>query len=127
MFRENREIFKKVSVIVDAVIVAVCFLAAYYLREWIGNNHAWNLFPTNTFLKAGPVSLSRYFPLLVTSVLLWVTGLYLNGMYGEIRTKSLMKIGTIVFRSSFFFLVGFAALIFLFDMRFVGRLKRPSD
>ena len=106
----------------DAVIIALCFLAAYYLREWIGSNYKWDLFPTIKFLKEEPVSLSRYFPSMVISVLLWIAGLYFNGMYGEIRTKTLSRISAIVMRASFYFLVGFAALIFIFDIRFVGRL-----
>jgi exopolysaccharide biosynthesis polyprenyl glycosylphosphotransferase len=122
MFRENREFFKKISVFVDAVIVALCFLAAYYLREWIGSNYKWDLFPNIIFLKEGPVLLSKYFPLMVMSVLLWITGLYFNGMYGDIRTKSLAKITMVVLRSSLSVLVGIAVLIFVFDMRFVGRL-----
>ena len=119
MFKENREVLKKITVFVDAVIIGLCFLAAYYLREWIGSN---NIFPAIKYLKEAPVSLSRYFPLLVMAVLLWISGMYFNGMYGESRTKSLRKICGIVLRAAFYFLVGFGVLIFLFDFRFVGRL-----
>jgi exopolysaccharide biosynthesis polyprenyl glycosylphosphotransferase len=122
MFRENKEIYKKISVLVDAGVVAFCFLMAYYFRQRIGNNYAWDLFPNVKFLKEGPVALSRYFPLLVLSVLLWIAGLYLNGMYTGIWTKSLSRIGGIVTRASFYFLFGLGVLVFLFDMRFVGRL-----
>jgi exopolysaccharide biosynthesis polyprenyl glycosylphosphotransferase len=122
MFRENKEFLKKVSVFIDATIVALCFLAAYYVREWIGKNFSGDLFPKIKLFKEGSATLDRYFPLLVISVLLWIVGLYLNGMYGGIRTKSLAKISAIVMRASFYFLVGFGALIFVFDMKFVGRL-----
>jgi hypothetical protein len=33
MFRENIEVFKRKSVFADALIVAVCFLAAFYIRH----------------------------------------------------------------------------------------------
>ncbi len=122
MFREYREVLKKITVFFDAIIIALCFLGAYFLREWIGRNYSWDLFPILKFLKEGPVPLNRYFPILVISVLLWIPGLYFNGMYGEIRTKTLSKISAIVLRASLFFLVGFTAIIFLFDIRFVGRL-----
>jgi len=122
MFRESREVLKKVSVVLDAVIVALCFLAAFYIRDMIGSNYTWDLFPTSKFLNEAPTSLSSYFPLIVISVLLWITGLYFFGMYGEIRTKSLSKITGVVSRAALFFLVCIAALIFLFNLIFVGRL-----
>jgi len=121
MFRENVEVFKRVSVFLDAVIVAVCFLAAFFLRQWIGNHYSWDLFPFSNVLSEAPVSLRQHVPMLILSILLWVTGLYFNGMYGALRTKSLLNIGGIVVRAAFFFLIGLGAMIFLLKMRYVGR------
>jgi exopolysaccharide biosynthesis polyprenyl glycosylphosphotransferase len=122
MFRENIELFKKLSVFIDAVIVSLCFLAAYYCREWIGSHYSWDIFPNIVFLKEGPIPLSRYFPILVISVLLWIIGLYFNGMYGEIRTRSLSRICAVATRVSFWYLVSFAGIIFILNIKFVGRL-----
>ena len=121
MFRENVEVFKRVSVFLDAAIVAACFIAAFYLRQWIGNHYTWDLFPFSKVLAGAPRSLGQHVPMLILSVLLWVTGLYVNGMYGALRTRSLPSIGWIVVRAAFFFLVGLGALIFLFEMKYVGR------
>jgi exopolysaccharide biosynthesis polyprenyl glycosylphosphotransferase len=121
MFRENVEVFKRMSVFLDAVIVAACFLAAFFLRQWIGNHYSWDLFPFSKVLSEAPASLRQHIPMLILSVLLWVTGLYFNGMYGALRTKSLTNIGGIVARATFFFLVGLGAMIFLFEMMYVGR------
>ena len=121
MFRENVEVFKRVSVFLDGFIVAACFLAAFYLRQWIGNHYTWDLFPFSKVLAGTPRSLGQHVPMLILSVLLWVTGLYINGMYGALRTRSLPSIGWIVVRAAFFFLVGLGAMIFLFEMKYVGR------
>jgi exopolysaccharide biosynthesis polyprenyl glycosylphosphotransferase len=122
MFRENREIFKKVSIIADVFILAVSFLVAYYVREWIGNNYHWDIFPSMKILQEESVSINTYFPILVVSVIFWSIGLYFNGIYVEIRTKSLLRICAIVLRACAFFLIALAALIFLFNIKFVGRL-----
>lgn len=121
MFKENVEVFKRVSVFLDAVIVVVCFLAAFYLRQWIGNHYSWDLFPFSNVLSEAPASLRQHVPMLILSVLLWVAGLYFNGMYGALRTKSLPNIGGIVARAAFFFFVGIGVMIFLFEMKHVGR------
>jgi len=34
MFRENIKVFKRVSVFMDALIVTICFLAAFNIRQW---------------------------------------------------------------------------------------------
>jgi len=49
MFRENIGVFKRVSVFVDAAIVAVCFLAAFYLRQWIGGNLTWDFLGSRAY------------------------------------------------------------------------------
>jgi len=122
MFRENVVVFKRMSVFLDAVIVAACFLAAFFLRQWIGSHYSWDLFPFSKVLTDAPASLMQHVPMLILSVLLWVAGLYVNGMYGALRTRSLPSIGWIVVRAAFFFLVGLGAMIFLFEMKYVGRL-----
>jgi exopolysaccharide biosynthesis polyprenyl glycosylphosphotransferase len=122
MFRENRELFKKLSIVADIIILAISFIAAYYLRGWIGKNFQWTIFPSMKILREYPVSLNTYFPILVASIIFWILGLYFNGMYVEIRTRSLSKIFIIVLQGSLFYLFGLGSLIFLFNIKFVGRM-----
>ncbi len=121
MFRENVEVFKRVSIFLDGLIVGACFLAAFYLRQWLGSHYSWDLFPFSKVLSEAPSSLRQHIPMLILSVLLWIIGLHFNGMYGMLRTKSLNSISWIIVRAAFFFLVGLGAMIFILEMKYVGR------
>jgi exopolysaccharide biosynthesis polyprenyl glycosylphosphotransferase len=122
MLKERAEVIKRATIAFDALVVGICFFLSFLLRQHFHDFYRLDLIPSARFFSEPPQSIDQYFPLLIILVPLWCMMLYLNGMYGELRTQGLSEIVWIIAKSSFFVIVGFGTLAFLLNTKFVSRL-----
>lgn len=117
----KEDIFRKSILFLDAVLISAAFFAAVLVRTQFHVFYTWNLFPELT-VEDFAVPLSEYLGVLFLVVPLWILMLHINGMYTSMRTRKLHEVIWIVFKSAFFSVLGFGALVFLLKIHFVSRL-----
>jgi FlaA1/EpsC-like NDP-sugar epimerase len=122
MLREKTEVIKNAMIILDALIVTICYFLSFWIRQHIQEFFKFDLIPTAKILSEPPSALGQYLFLVFMVVPLWCMILYVNDMYGVLRTRSFFEVIWIIMKSSFFVLIGFGTLIFLFNFKFVSRL-----
>jgi exopolysaccharide biosynthesis polyprenyl glycosylphosphotransferase len=105
----------------DALVVAVAFWAAYFLRTHFHTFYSFDLFPSKEVIGA-PASLQQYIPVLFLWMLVWVFMLFLNGAYRSIRTKSLLEFVWIIIKAGLLSILAFGSLAFILKLHFVSRI-----
>ncbi|MDD4900420.1 MAG: hypothetical protein PHG68_07560, partial [Candidatus Omnitrophica bacterium] len=106
MLKEYARVFSKVTMIFDAIAVAVAFMLAYFLRSM--------LYPFDTFQ-----AISWYLPFLM---LLWVALLHYFGMYEPFRTKHVSHILLIILKTVISGLVIFTSVMHILKHPYLSRL-----
>lgn len=121
MIQEKEEVLKKTVLLLDAALISAAFLAALFLRSQFHTFYNWIILPS---LEVGEhsASLSEYLVVLFLVVPLWCLILHITGMYNSMRTRKFHEVLWIVIKASFFAVLGFGAIVFLFKLRFVSRL-----
>jgi len=122
MIREQEEVFKKTILLLDAALLSAAFFIAYFLRNQFHVIYEWNLFPDGLTVAEHSVPLSEYLVVLFVVVPLWCFILHVSGMYTSMRTRKHHEILWIVLKASFFAVLGFGSVVFLFKLEFVSRL-----
>jgi exopolysaccharide biosynthesis polyprenyl glycosylphosphotransferase len=98
MLRERTAMLRKMAMIADAVLACVAFMLGYYIRVRMG----------------GFMSTENLRWLLPAFAFTWVYLLYFSGHYKSFRTAEMTDVLYSVFKSAFFGLLIFTAVMFLF-------------
>ncbi len=122
MLKEKDAVVRKATILFDAFIVSVAFFLAYFLRQHFRIIYKLDLIPSTQVVSGTIASLSDYLVVLFVVVSIWCFMLYLNGMYRAMRTRTLFEIAWIILKSSFFAILAFGTVIFLFKLAFVSRM-----
>jgi exopolysaccharide biosynthesis polyprenyl glycosylphosphotransferase len=96
MIKTYLPILRKILILADMIIVACAFFATYFLYTLI----------------TGAEVFDNYFVFLALEIIVWWLLLYKEGSYDSFRTKEVMDVFYIVFKSAFFGLLSLSALLF---------------
>ncbi len=122
MLKEKDAVVRKTMILFDAFIVSFAFFLAYFLRQHFRIFYKLDLIPSTQVVSGTIASISDYLVVLFVVVSIWCFMLYLNGMYRSIRTRTLFEIVGIITKSTFFAILAFGTVIFLFKLVFVSRM-----
>jgi len=122
MLKEKEAVLRKAMIAFDAFIVVFSFFLAYFLRHHFHSFYRLDLIPSAQVVSGRPNSLSDYLVVLFVAVPLWCGMLYLYGMYHSMRTRTIPEIVWIILKSSFFAILVFGFIVFLFELEFVSRM-----
>ena len=110
MHREIRYFYRKINILGDALIAAVSFPAAMFLKSYIDTG-SWVL----------PEHYLSYFWLFYVVVALWPLLLNLNGLYPTNRLRTVRNAVKIIVQSSFQGAIIIFAILFMLKMHHVSR------
>jgi len=122
MFREKESILQKTTMLLDAGILACVFFLAFYLRENASLFDSLKFLPLKRFVVDSPASVNDYILVLLIIIPVWCFIFYINGMYRSMRTRLLGEFIWTVFKSFFFAILVFGAIVFIFKLTFISRL-----
>ena len=122
MLKEKTDALKRPLILLDIIIVTLCFFASFFLRQKFQSVFRFDLVLGANAISGPPSSIGAYFPILFIVVPLWGVFLYMNGSYANIRTKRTSEVVWIVTKAALFVGVGLSALIFLLQYKYVSRL-----
>lgn len=122
MFKEKESILQKSTMVLDAAVLSLAFFIAYYLRENVEVIRTLSFLPAKEFVTTDGASLREYLLVLLIVVPVWCFIFYINGMYRSMRTRRLVEFIWLVFKSFFFAVLAFGAIVFIFRLTFISRL-----
>ncbi len=122
MLKEKESVLQKVAIVLDALLIVLAFLAAFFLRQQFHTFYRFNIIPSSLMVPETTASLSDYLVVLFLVVPTWCLILQMNGMYRSMRTRQLHEIVWIILKSMFFMILVFGAFVFLFKFWHVSRL-----
>jgi exopolysaccharide biosynthesis polyprenyl glycosylphosphotransferase len=107
MLKEKETLFRRVMIVGDGFVVALAYLTAFLLRD---------------FIKASNITLRDYEALFFIAVPLWCLTLYANGAFLPMRTRSYPEILWVIIKSAALTFFAFGTFLFLFKLTFISRL-----
>lgn len=122
VLREHEAVIRRALVLLDGIIVAFSFFAAYFVRQYFPSIYKLDIFPSIQVFQAPLASLSDYLVVLFFVVPLWVSMLFINDLYLPMRTRKFYEILWGIIKSSFISVFIFGAIVFLFRLDYVSRL-----
>ncbi len=121
MFKEKINLIKRTAMALDALVVAAAFFIAYFIRVHFHVLYKLDFIPSREIVGP-PMALPQYIPILVLWVLIWVSMLFLNGMYRSVRTKSFLDLTWVIIKAGFFSTLAFSSFAFILRIQFVSRV-----
>jgi len=122
VLQEHEAVIRRALVLLDGIIVAFSFFAAYFLRHYFPQIYKFDIFPSTYVLQAPLASLSDYLVVLFFVIPLWVGVLYVNDLYMPMRTRKFLEILWGIVKSSFISILVFGGFVFMFRLDYVSRL-----
>ena len=110
MLKEEKELFHKIALLIDAIIVVFSYLTAYILRDYLDIK----------FLHPMP-SFSEYFPTMLFVVPLWIIMLRVVGVYDTMRDRRFSSIFLTIFEGSMMAVLVFSTAAFLIKFYLLSR------
>jgi exopolysaccharide biosynthesis polyprenyl glycosylphosphotransferase len=120
MIKEKEQLLRRLLMGFDILVVFFSFLATYILRQ---NDHiiyALNLLFGNHAIGKTEV-FSRYLSILLLIIFAWWIALISCGLYRSFRRKHFLEIVRNIIKSTFFVIVIFGTIAFIFKLDFVSR------
>ena len=120
MIKEKEQLFRKLLMVLDMLVVLVAFFVAFILRQHIHLIYKMDIFPGKQIIGEiyGP---SRYLNLLPLILFTWWASLSASGLYESFRRKSFFEITWGIIKSAFITIIILAAATFIFKLNFVSR------
>ncbi|MBU1061536.1 MAG: sugar transferase, partial [Candidatus Omnitrophica bacterium] len=120
MIKEKIDLFRKLFMALDILVVAISFFLAYMLRHNVHIFYNLDFFPGREVL-GDLYPLSRYLNILPLVFLGWWGALNYFGLYRSFRRKKFFEIVWEIIRSTFFVMIVFAVAVFIFKLDFISR------
>lgn len=121
MLKERDKIIRRATRLLDALVVAVSFFAAIFLRNYFHSFYKFDLIPSVQVIGT-PVILRQYLPIFLLLLPLWVLMLSMSGLYQSFRTHSFLEMTWIIIKSAIFSALAFGSLAFILKIQFVSRV-----
>jgi FlaA1/EpsC-like NDP-sugar epimerase len=123
MLKEREAVVRASLIFVDALVVSLAYLFAFYLRKNIGLEFSASGLPAFSQVAVDPnLTLNVYLGFLLVAAPLWCWMLYVNGMYRSMRTLTYAKVFWIACKAAFMTSLGFGTFLFLIRTTAVSRL-----
>ena len=120
MIKEKENLFRKSLMILDIFVVIISFFIAFHFRQSLQLLYKLDLFPDQKVLdRLAP--LANYLNILPVFLFVWWAALSSAGLYESFRRKHFFEIVWGIIKSSFFVMVIFASIAFIFKFHFVSR------
>lgn len=120
MIREKANLFRKLAMTTDAVVISIAFILTHYLRQNIHHFYKFDLISSQRVMT-NIYSLDTYLWLLLFIIPLWVISLYANGIYGYMRVRRLSATLWMVVKSAFWAILFFGVFVFALKIGYVSR------
>lgn len=121
MLKEKEQAVRQAIIILDACVLTVAFLGAFFFRKYFHFFYNLNIFPGSTLTPSLQSSLKDYLVIVIIGVFIWCLALRVNGMYRSMRLHSFGEIVWIIIKSAVLTAVGLSVFIFIFKYTFVSR------
>jgi exopolysaccharide biosynthesis polyprenyl glycosylphosphotransferase len=123
MLKEKNLFMQRALIALDVLIVSSAFIMSFYLREHFNLVYRLNFLPSiQVFEKVVKLNVNDYLAAYFFLVLFWSAAFYMNGMYRQIHTKSLIEVSWILIKSFLWVTIAFSVVVFFFKFQFVSRL-----
>jgi len=120
MIKEKEQLFRKLLMILDMLVVLAAFFTAFILRQHMHIIYKIDIFPGRQII--GEIySPMRYLNLLPVMLFAWWASLSASGLYESFRRKGFFEMAWGIIKSAFITMVILAAAIFVFKLNFVSR------
>ncbi len=122
MLKERDIVVRRFMRILDAMVIFVAFLIAYYFRERFHVFYKFDIFPSVNVVGPEVASFKQYISFLVIIVPIWLITLGLSGAYRSIRTKNFFNMAWIIFKSTVYTVFVSATFTFVLKIEYVSRV-----
>ncbi len=117
MIKEREQLFRKLLMVLDMLVVIASFFVALILRQY---PYFLDVFPGKQVLGelSNPL---KYFNMLPLVLFVWWASLSASGLYESFRRKSFFEIVWGIIKSGFFTIIVIAVTEFILKLNFVSR------
>ncbi|MHA1382087.1 MAG: sugar transferase [Candidatus Helarchaeota archaeon] len=122
MLEEKEAVIKRISILMDGLLVIVSYFFAYFFRQYFHSIYKLNIIKSTQIIGSSSNPLSNYLTVLFIVVPLWLGMFYFNGMYRSVNTKTVLEFIWITLKSSIFATFFFGMIVFLGKLGFISRL-----
>jgi exopolysaccharide biosynthesis polyprenyl glycosylphosphotransferase len=120
MIKEKEQIFRKLLMALDMIVVLLAFFMAFILRQNIHVIYRIDLFPDKHVMgELG--SVFKYIHLLPFMLFAWWASLRVLGLYESFRRKSFFEIAWGIIKSAFITIIAISTGAFIFKLDFINR------
>lgn len=120
MIREREQLFRKLLMVLDMLVVIASFFVAFILRQHPHFFYRLDVFPGRQVLDELNNPL-KYFNMLPLVLFAWWASLSASGLYESFRRKSFFEITWGIIKSGFFTIIVMATTEFILKLNFVSR------
>ncbi len=121
MLKERDNVIRRATMVLDALVVALAFFTAYFLREHFHAFYKFDLVPSVHVIGA-PTDIRLYLTTLFLWLPIWMLMLSLNGLYRPFRTRTFLELVWGIIKSAFFSALVFGNLAFILKIQFMSRV-----
>lgn len=121
MLKEQENVIRRATMVLDAAVVVLAFFAAYFLRQHFHAFYKLDLVPSAQVIGA-PTGIGGYITTLFLWLPIWMLMLSLNGLYRPFRTRTFLELVWGITKSAFFSALVFGNLAFILKIQFVSRV-----
>jgi len=120
MIREREQLFRKLLMVLDMLVVLLAFFVTFILRQHMHLVYRLDLFPEKQII-GGLSNPLKYFNMLPLVLFAWWASLSASGLYESFRRKSFFEITWGIIKSGFFTIIVMAMTEFILKLNFVSR------
>jgi exopolysaccharide biosynthesis polyprenyl glycosylphosphotransferase len=120
MIKEREQLLRRLLMIVDIFVVCAAFFSAFIFRQNVHTFYIFDFFPEKQVIGE-LYPMFRYLSVLPLLIFVWWIALSYSGLYNSFRTKKFFEIVSCIVKSTFFVIVIFATLVFVFKLDFISR------
>ncbi len=120
MIKERQILIRRITMLLDALVLAVTFFISYYIRNNLHLFYKLDVVPNSQILSRF-VSFQQHFYIFFALIPLWILMLALCGVYQSFRIRSFFNIFLSILKAAFFTVLAFSSFAFIFKFEFISR------
>jgi len=122
LLKERDAIIRRFLQMMDAMVIVIAFITAYYIRKYFHLFYPFDLFPGIQVVKPSVAPIGQYTSFLIIAVPVWLLALRVFGIYKSIRTRNLLSITLDMIKAAAFAMLISGTLTFLLKIEYISRL-----
>jgi len=120
MIKEKEQVFRRLLMVIDMLVVLAAFFAAFTLRQHMHIIYRLDLFPDKQVIGELRDSL-KYLNILPVILFTWWASLSASGLYESFRRKNFFELVWGIIKSAFLTMIVIATAAFILKLEFVSR------